>query len=224
MKKLLTGLLGVLLLALGFYVVWLQFPKLNEPEMAESAYLAAEKRLDESLVGAGDPAKNGYLDPELLPYWGRHGIEYQEHSDAEKTVSGWSHHCSASLGSSVDHQALQKDPDYQKALEKMSHLARQIRHASEKPLLIPPDAALDFKFTTVNFISLRATSHALSGLAEARVEQGDFEEAADALLTTLLLGKHIEDRGPQYDETLPSGKVRRPRFRAAKILSRNDRP
>lgn len=193
MKKLLTGLLGVLLLALGFYVVWLQFPKLNEPEMAESAYLAADKRLDESLLGAGDPAKNGYLDPELLPYWGRHGIEFQEYSEAEGAVKGWSDYCSAYLGSSVDHEALQKTPEYQKALGEMSHLAPQVRHASEKPLFIPPDAALDFTSTTVNFISLRAIAHALSGLAEARVQQGQFEEAADDLLTVMTLGQRLEE-------------------------------
>jgi hypothetical protein len=186
------------LLVLAVYTVWVQFPKLKNPQLVESIYKDATARHEAVQASAGNPEENGYLNPTFLPYWGRRGIELDPAAQSVRDLEAWKVYSSEYQGVAIDHRQLQADGDgnYLKALKQMKLLAPELIKATGKPIFSPPNSTLDFGNAIPNYIALRASAQLMSGLAAAYVAEGDLPKAGECLLTAARLGRKLHGQGP----------------------------
>lgn len=123
MKKLGLGLLGLFLLVVGFYFIWIQFPTIQNPSRLKAMERSARDRFEALQLEAQDPQRNGYLTKTFLPFWGRVGMERQKDSPIEKTVEAWKQYGTPAKGELVDHSALTSDGKYRAALKAFEEIS-----------------------------------------------------------------------------------------------------
>jgi hypothetical protein len=197
MRKFAYGLLALIFLLIAVYAVWVQFPRIENPQLVETIYKDTDARFEALQVGADDPEKNGFLNPALLPYWGRMEIEQDPNATSRATIEAWNNYSSPSQGASIDHKLLQSESDqsYLAALENMKKLGSEFYAATDKPLFFPPNFTLDFNATVPNYIALRSSAHAMVGLAAAHTVEGDHKKATECLVAPLRLGRRLQGQG-----------------------------
>jgi hypothetical protein len=197
MKKFIYGILALVLLVAAVYTVWVQFPKIKNPQLAQAIYKDATARHEALLADAEDPAKNGYLNPAFLPYWGRKGTEQDPNAHSAQTMKAWSTYSSSSQGVAIDHEKLQaeEDKNYLAALEHMKKLSPELIHASGRPIFFAPNSTLDFGSMVPNLINIRASAQAMTGLAAAYTAEGDLPNAVECLLAPLRIGHKLQGQG-----------------------------
>ena len=179
MKKLAGVFLGLIIVGIVFYGVWVQTPAIKRPSRVAKVVASAQERWDRQQAQAGDPALNGFLNPTFLPYWGRRDIESDDHSPSSKTVMAWNAYSTLSADRPIDHRALQSDTKYRQALADFQKLEPALVEAMSKPVFTLPETPKSDAGTIFpNFIRLRGAAIAALGLAEARVAQGKPEDAA----------------------------------------------
>ncbi len=189
MKKFLVGLL---LLVFGF-VLWLQFPRVHNPDRVEAMRASAAKRFQAIQSEADNPERNGFLNPTFMPYWGRKGQEYQPGSPVEEQVKAWQTYSTEGSGELVDHSELQQDPEYQAALADFRKLVPDLTVSMRKPIFAPPDEAMELTTIVMNYMSVRASAQAMIGFAEAELEQGQAWSAADLTVTVVQFGRTLQN-------------------------------
>ncbi len=193
-RNLVLGLLAVLLVA---YAIWVQFPSAQHAEVTELALANARQRNLALLELAKDPELNGYLEPTLLPYWGRQSGERDPKAPIEQVLEAWQDYSSSFKGEKVDHSKLQQDQDqaYLKALEDFRQLRPQLLQALQKPVFYPPNSPISFDTEVMNFNGIRNLALLTVGLAEADVAAGDPASAAEATVSILQLGSKMMAHG-----------------------------
>lgn len=205
MKKLALISLGILILVVAAYSVWIQFPRIEDPAEVTAIQnrVLARHQLAQSV--ADDPDQNGYLDPVFLPYWGREGKEYKDGSEVEKFIENWNaKYSSSSTGSEVDHEMLLATPDeaYIEALSQIESYYPKLSEDFAKPYFEMPSTEIDFEAEGPNLIAVRAIGQALVGYAEALVAQDKSEQAVKVLIDVSTFGYRV-----RQDESLISNMI-----------------
>jgi len=190
----LVVLLGAFVVAYG---VWWQFPASRNQEIVNQSYQVTLDHLKELSAQAEDPARNGFLNPNFLPYWGRLGMEQQESSPVAETVRSWAKYSTVAQSEKIDHRTLQTEGDeaYAEALEGMEGLAPELQAAMTRPLFLPPNYKLSAQSQVPNYIAARACAQAMTGLAEAQSARGESEQAAQNLVSVMQFGEGFYGQG-----------------------------
>jgi hypothetical protein len=192
-KKFIYTLLSLILATIAAYAVWVQFPKLKNKNLVQSALNSAQARFDNLQAEASNPEENGYLAASFLPYWGRDGQERQPGSPAERTIENWKQYASVSQDTVIDHKLLRREEDssYLQALQQFEQLAPELKTAMQKPVFVTPSSDLNMDYTLSNIVAIRACGQAMTGLAESLLARAQPAEALDCLVCTLELGQAL---------------------------------
>ncbi len=137
MKKLLFALVCLILMALGSVFIWLQFPFVEDPVFVDSVIAQTEARYEELKIMTQDRERNGYFQPELLPFWSE-----EVGSPAGEALLA----CREYLdGPGETRRQLweSKDPAYLAALEGFKPFLKPLEAALSKELLAPEASPLD---------------------------------------------------------------------------------
>ncbi|MCA9794172.1 MAG: hypothetical protein KC910_20330 [Candidatus Eremiobacteraeota bacterium] len=134
-----------------------------------------------------DPAQNGYLNPELLPYWGPDKVDNPVAPVMDAWVEGYA---SVEHDQTVDHQALQaaRDPAYLQARARLEQILPSVREALARPVFAQPVDHYDADAKTINFGAVRKLALALCAHAETLLAEGQDQAASEDLLMTFELG------------------------------------
>lgn len=180
------------------YGIWVQYPRLQHRAVAQAAFKSTESRFKELSLKANDPEQNGYVNPALLPYWSRSGIDHKVGSQAESAIRNWINFSSIDKDELVHHGTLweTQEPEYLRCLQEMEDRFSELKKAVQKPNFFPLNVGLEIDSPFVDFISARQCCVALSALGEAYTAQGKFAEAADCLLVSIEFGKVLGKDGP----------------------------
>ncbi len=175
------------------YAFWVSFPPVKDPAFVEQAMKNASERFEAIQAQAKDPAKNGYLTPEFLPFWGRRGQEADDKAPINNVFDNWANFSSPSTGEPVDHKKLQieEDEKYLAALKEFDAMAPSLLEALRKPIFTTPEDRLAFDNIVLNFIAYRKAAQTLVGLAEAKKAQNRPVEVADILVTVVQSGERL---------------------------------
>ncbi len=186
------------------FIVWIQFPKVADPQFVQQAVLDGQNTLAGGQVRALDPAKNGYLRKEFLPYWGRKGQEYVENTPVSRVVSSWRDFSTAGMGKFIDHRKLQasKDPAYLKSRAAFEQIAPALEASMRCETFVAPETKFDFDTIVMNYISVRACAQALAGLAESRAAMGRNDSAAGHMASLYSLTRALQGKGPFINEMI----------------------
>lgn len=203
MSKAFRGFLLFFVVVLGLYGVWVQFPRVREPERLQALLSETQTSWDGVQTRAADPAQNGFLTPKFLPWWGRMDKEQVPDSDISKTISHWNQFTTMGVGELKDHLALAKDPEYQKALAGFEAVAPELDQAMRKPLFAVNETPKLELYTAIpNYIAIRASAQAAVGLAEVRVSQGKAQEAAHLVASVARLGHALQGQSSLVQEMI----------------------
>lgn len=202
-KALIFGGVTFAALLLAF-IVWIQFPKVADPQFVQQTMLDGQNAFARGQVGALDPAKNGYLSKEFLPYWGRKGREYVENNRVAPIVSSWRDFSSSGMGKFIDHRQLQavKDPAYLKSRAAFEKLAPALEAAMRCDTFVAPETKFDFDTVVMNYISIRVCAQAMAGLAESRAAMARNDDAAGHLASLYSLTRALQGKGPFINEMI----------------------
>lgn len=191
MKKLLLALLGLVIFAISLLAIWTQFPQLAHPQVTRAAITAALERETARQSKAGDPALNGYLAPEFLPFWGA-PFDLGP-SPTEAIVQAWKPYSTLSQGEVVDHQTRLSEADYLKARTDFENLLPALERALEKEAFVVRGRSLDLlSDSNLHLSHMRGLVQALSGLAESYKAEQRVSDAVAPLLLGLRLSHAIE--------------------------------
>lgn len=194
MKNFGLGWFGLAFIFISIYAIWVQHPRVHQPEIIEQAMAATEKRFQAYQAHANNPAENGYIDPNFLPTWGRRS-ELVKGCKAEKVMKAWSQrYSSAHEGERVDHQALlaSPDPEAVKAHDDFLELLPQLLAALNKPYFVASVTELNLESELPNFIGVRAAAQALSGYLEFRAAEERYEDFGPVLSALFNVCENLE--------------------------------
>jgi hypothetical protein len=197
MKRIFLAVVVLVATFLAAYAVWVQFPRLHQPESVASTLQQASERFDQLSRMAADPAKNGFETAIFLPYWGRRSTEYKENSPIESVVKDWAQYSGLSSGQPIDHKALRasQNAKYLKALNDFEKVSPELLAAWGKPVFLPPGTTMSFDTELWNFQATRTCAQALVALAEAKAAQGQSDQAANILARVMEFGGNLQGQG-----------------------------
>lgn len=195
MKKLGAALVGIIVVTIIGYGLWVQTPKVSHPEQVALIVSSAQARWDEKQSQANDPAQNGYLEPTFLPYWKYTEVEDKNLLPVFKTVQDWAFYSSFHGSRPIDHKTLRNDPEYRKALSAFEKLEPTILDAfSKQSFLLPDSKGPNLTKPGPSYVRLVELSQAALGLAEARIIQGRPESAARLIGSVARLGGSLSNQ------------------------------
>ena len=168
---------GVCALSLGGYLFhWLRTPRIENPELHEEIWKAANERHEHYQAHALDPRKNLYLNPTFLPYWGVEKDRIKRCS-TERAVAAW---ISDGEGHD-DYIHIPEFPSYREAKARFEDLINQLSEESHKPVFVVP-GELWSRRQSMDTSNLRRLLYGTIKLAESRVYHDDDVEGALEIL------------------------------------------
>jgi hypothetical protein len=186
--------LSLLVLCVLAYGVWVQFPLVNHPQRTNQAMIEVALRYRTLQREAADPAVNGYLAPEFLPYWAGLG-KGNPNNSVQPVIDRWLKYCPQSyLEQDATDQAkllASGDTEYLVAKKGISQLLRRVYPELEKPFFLDPQASLD---ELINMIALKNLVAASNGYAQALMAEGEYDQAFEMLRLPFLVGGHWRAR------------------------------
>lgn len=193
-KKLALGTLALVLLVIGMFWIWVQFPTSKYDQLLQEQRREVTQRHDALQAQAKNPESNGYLDPVFLPFWGSEDTR-QASAAVNQKITAWTEFSSLKRGQTVDHAGLVNEPSYLETRKDFEELLPGLHQALERPVFTVPGTQPTLFRQRLGLTAMRSLAFALSALAEAQVSQGEMGEASRSLLLMYRLGHHVSSQG-----------------------------
>lgn len=189
-------LTSFLVIGIVSYGTWVFLPRSHYAQQAQTLLqqTAERDRVDREL--AKDTANNGYLNPTLLPLWGRKDIEFKPESEIQATIKNLVQFSDLSAGRETNlenevktqnTQVLERFRDFEKIYPEF----RKAAHA--KRFLIPYEEEPYASRLYPNLLGLRRVCEAATAYAEYLTLEGKADEAlavsGDLLALTRQIGQ-----------------------------------
>ncbi len=202
-KALIFG--GVTLVTLMITVaIWIQFPRETDSGYISQTVEQGQKYFVDGQTESLNPDKNGYLNKNLISYWGRKGKEGVENSVNQGVVTGWNNYSSSATGRPIDHKKLlsTKETEYLKSRDGIRKLAPELEKSMRSETFVAPETKFDFETLLMNYTAVRACAQAMSGLAESEAASGEFDLAAHRLGSVFRLSRALQGKGAIINEMI----------------------
>lgn len=158
-----------------------------KPLIDEQLTLLAERHKD-ALSRLRDPQKNGFLNPQLAPFW----TTSKNEGPTKDTLTGWVKNFSVQgSGKAVDHTGLLKNPGYLDLRKAVVALLPAMVEAFTKPYFHPVNDDPARPANIFNEKALTTIALALNGYAESLVAEGQPGKAALAYQLVFVLGQRV---------------------------------
>lgn len=195
-KGFVLSLLAIVVVCSLLYGIFIALPRPHDEEVIRQAVVAGEKAFAASQVDATDPAKNGWLNPTFLPYWGRKDKEQKPDAPIRKVMTDWVEFSAPGAAAPVDHSKLlaDKDPKYMAAASEFEKVAPELLKAMQAPRFVAPESRLSFSTMVMNYIAVRSSSLAVAGLSQRLLAQKKPAQAAEALLAPIIMSAHMRSQ------------------------------
>lgn len=179
---------------LGICAIWVQFPRLQQPQLVSDRLRNALERNTQLQLKAQDPELNGFLSVPLRPLWDQPDTVGEADTSAAERIRRWNLYSTQKSGETMDHERFSKsDVQYLAALSEFESLAPDLLEAFGKPVFTTPVIEPTFYSPLMNFSAVRSGVVGLITLAEYKSAQGQVWEAAQDLLEVLKFGRTVQD-------------------------------
>lgn len=162
------------------YGIWVSLPRSRYAAEAQSILQRATERDRSERELAKDTANNGYLNPTLLPLWGRKDIEFKPEAEIHETLKKVQDYSDLAKGSDADLETAVREnkSDVLQPFQAFEKLYPQIQQsASAKNFLIPYEEEPSGTRLLPNLLGLRKLMQASAGYAELLTLQGKSDQA-----------------------------------------------
>lgn len=180
MKKKLGCVTTTLVAGVVIYGIWVCFPRSRYAAEAQTVLKQATDRDKADRELANDQANNGYLNPTLLPFWGRKDIESKKDTPVRKTMDAELDYSDLREGrdTGLEGAVRVRDPQVMARFRAFEEVYPEVRKAARaKKFLVPWTDEVSSKRLIPNLLAFRMVTHAGAGYAEYLALQGKGDEA-----------------------------------------------
>lgn len=165
---------------------WLRRPRIENPNLHQDIWRAANERHKLYQMDALDPHKNGYLSPFFRPFW---GVERDrvDGCSCERAIVSW---ISDEEWRADEYFHIPEFPSYRQSKARFEELIDELRSEVAKPAFVVPGDLLSRRHY-MGTSNLRRLLHGIYKLAESRRYH---DEDAEGALELLLLALSLFDK------------------------------
>lgn len=189
------GCLIALVVAVVLYAGWVNYPPARYSQESTEILTRCQTRDADELAKAKDAEKNGYLNPTLLPFWGRKDVEGVEGNKPRAVFDALDPYSDLRRGQDVhlEEYVAKKDPALEKAFNDFVPIYAEFRKSIHQPLfLVPYEQQQDMTTLVPNFIAYRALAQTSTAYAEYLMLQGHSDQALEVAGDILTFGWQID--------------------------------
>ena len=189
------GCLIVLVVAVVLYAGWVNYPPARYSQESTELLARCQARDADELAQAKDAERNGYLNPALLPFWGRKDVEGVEGNKPRAVLNALDPYSDLRSGKEVhlEQSLAKKDPALEKSFNDFLPIYAEFRKSIHQPLfLVPYEQQQDYTTIVPNFIAYRALAQTSTAYAEYLMLQGHADQALEVAGDILTFGWQID--------------------------------
>lgn len=189
------GCLITLVVAVVMYAGWVNYPPARYSQESMEILNRCQARDADELAKAKDAEKNGYLNPTLLPFWGRKDVEGVEGNKPRAVLDALDPYSDLRRGEDVhlEQSLAKKDPALEKAFNDFAPLYAEFRKSIHQPIfLVPYEQQQDYTTMVPNYIAYRALAQTSTAYAEYLMLQGHSDQALEVAGDILTFGWQID--------------------------------
>jgi hypothetical protein len=193
-SKVLPGCLVSLVAVVVFYFSWVALPSVRAEEEVKKLLARQQQAFEEDQQRARDASLNGFIDPQLSPYWGRKSVEWKPQSKAEEVTTALREFGFLSKNEQAELALSRRQGEaaFKKAVANFEAFHPVLRAALHRPyFIIPSSESPGFESENANFLAQRSIAQALSAYAEVQLARGKPSAALDAGLEILKLARLV---------------------------------